>query len=669
MRFHLHYSDNNTTPERWPPPWSHARAGGTVVDMIEGLTDALRDRYRVEALVGRGGMATVYRAVDLRHDRVVAIKVMNPTFAETVGRDRFLREIRVTAGLSHPHILALHDSGDVADPHDSAGGRLLFYVMPFVDGVSLRERLTAQPRLSLDEVRKITREVGSALSYAHSRGIVHRDIKPENILLAGYSSEDTKVAWNTLVADFGIAAPTATHAEHLTGTGIAVGSPQYMSPEQAVGDRVDHRSDVYALGCVVYEMLEGAPPRGVPTFKRGVAPAIARAVLRALATDPGDRFGDVREFVDAIDARAKTAAVSWMRPLLWASAAAVVALVAVWSALSHRPVARGAAMTRDSLALALYNRGRANVNTRNASNMRDAITEFSRAIERDSAFALAWAGLARAAEMAVRRGFAIPGRSPDSLIALAIGASQRAVALDSSAGEVWLVRARVMESVEPTSRTAVLNDLRRALAADSTNGEVWFALGRAREEILDSAGARAAYGKSLKLDPRRLDLLAWLALHFLWSGQPADGIMWTDSALAVDPTYELAREAAVQLATELRDWPLAERHLLALQRVAQGPDRMVPLADAARLAALRGDAATAQRFAGAAERLVDSTTLTMHQSVFLGVAFSAAGDTARAYRWLTSFSPRGDVHFQLHLHREPALVWLRDPQYRSLLSP
>jgi serine/threonine protein kinase/Tfp pilus assembly protein PilF len=637
--------------------------------MIERLTDALRDRYRVEALVGRGGMATVYRAVDLRHDRVVAIKVMNPDFAETVGRDRFLREIRVTAGLSHPHILALHDSGDIEDPRNSADGRLLFYVMPFVDGVSLRERLGTQPPLSLDEVRKIVREVGGALSYAHSRGIVHRDIKPENILLAGYSPSDAKAAWNTLVADFGIAAPTATQAEHLTGTGIAVGSPQYMSPEQAVGDRVDHRSDIWALGCVVYEMLEGTPPRGVPSFKRKVSPAIARAVLRALATDPGNRFADVREFVDAIDAAAKATASSWMRPLLWASAAAVVAAVAAWSALSLRPVARGPAITKDTLALGLYNRGRANVATRNASNVRDAVDEFSRAIERDSGFAPAWSGLARAAQMAVQRGFAIPGRSPDSLIALAIAASQRAVALDSSASDVWLVRARVMESVEPTSRTAVLNDLRRALAADSTDGEVWFALGRAREEVLDSAGARAAYVKALELDPKRLDLLAWLALHFLWSDRPADGIQWADSALAVDPTYELARNAAVQLAIELRDWPLAERHLLALQRVAQGPDRVNPLSHAARLAALRGDAATARRFAAAAERLVDSTGLTLHQSVFLGVALSAAGDTARAHRWLGSFSPRGDVHFQLHLHREPALAWLRDPRYRGLLSP
>jgi hypothetical protein len=145
--------------------------------------------------------------------------------------------------------------------------------------------------------------------------------------------------------------------------------------------------------------------------------------------------------------------------------------------------------------------------------------------------------------------------------------------------------------------------------------------------------------------------------------------MWADSALAVDPTYELAQSAAVQLATELRDWRLAERHLLALQRVAQDPDRVVPLADAARLAALKGDAATARRSAAAAERLADSTTLTLHQSVFLGVALSAAGDTARAYRWLTAFSPRGDNHFQLHLHREPALVWLREPRYRSVLTP
>jgi serine/threonine-protein kinase len=629
--------------------------------MIHGLRHALRDRYHVEALLGRGGMATVYRAVDLRHDRIVAIKVMNPDFAETVGRDRFLHEIRVTAGLTHPHILALYDSGDVAG--------LLFYVMPFVDGVSLRERLTLQPRMPLDEVRKIAREVADALAYASSRGIVHRDVKPENILLAGYSPTDAHTSWNTLVADFGIAASAATRAEHLTATGIAVGSPQYMSPEQAAGERVDHRSDIWALGCVVYEMLEGAPPRGVAALRSTVPPAIAHAVLRALAPDPADRFADVREFAAAFDTRARTPAARWLQPL-WGIGAVVVALViAASSTMWRRSAGRGPGMTTDGVALVLYDRGRANVASRNAPNVTEAFSQFSQAIERDSGFALAWSGLARAAQMAVQRGFTVPGRSPDSLIALALIASQRAVTLDSSATDVWLVRARVMESVEPTSRTAVLNDLRRALAADSTNGEAWYALGRAREELLDSAGARVAYDKAVNLSPARLELLAWLSLHYLWSGQPGEGMRWADSALAVDPTYELARSAAAQLAIELRDWPLAERHLLALRRVAQGPDRVVPVAHAARLAALRGDAASATRLAADAERLVDSTTLTLHQSVFLSEAFSAARDTARAYRWLAAYSPRADVHFQLHLHREPSLAWLRDPRYRGLLSP
>ena len=217
--------------------------------MIDRLNAALRGRYRVEDLLGRGGMATVYRAVDLRHERVVAIKVMNPEITETVGRDRFLREIRVTAGLSHPHILPLFDSGD-------ADG-LLFYVMPFVEGMTLRQRLTTREPLPLDEVRKIVRDVADALSYAASRGVVHRDIKPENILLAGYSLDNERAAWNTLVADFGIAGSTTTRGEQLTGTGIAVGSPQYMSPEQALGDRVDQRTDIWSLGCVTYENARG----------------------------------------------------------------------------------------------------------------------------------------------------------------------------------------------------------------------------------------------------------------------------------------------------------------------------------------------------------------------------------------------------------------------------
>jgi cytochrome c-type biogenesis protein CcmH/NrfG/tRNA A-37 threonylcarbamoyl transferase component Bud32 len=630
--------------------------------MIGPLNDALGDRYRVEQLVGRGGMATVYRAVDLRHERIVAIKVMNPDFAATVGRDRFLREIRVTASLSHPHILALYDSGD-------ANG-LLYYVMPFIEGISLRHRLTAQPRLDLDEVRKIAREVAEALSYAARHGIVHRDVKPENILLAGYSPGETRASWNTLLADFGIAAPTFTRGEHFTGTGIAVGSPQYMSPEQAIGDQVDQRTDIWSLGCVVYEMLEGAPPRGVPSFKTAgaIPPSLPRAVLRALAADPADRFADARDFADAIDDRTRKSMTQWVRPLFWAGAAAAVALAAASSTMWRRPATRGPRLTQDSLAFTLYRHGRANLATRNAAGVAEAFSQFSRAIERDSGFALAWSGLARTAQMALLFGFTIPGASPDSLLALALNASRRGVTLDSSATDVWVARARVMESVEPTSRTGVINDLKRALAADSTNGEAWFLLGRAREDLLDSAGARVAYERAVALAPTNVEALAFFALHYHGAGSPANGLKWADSALAIEPTYELARAAALLLSIEARDWRLAERHLLALNSVVQGRGRVAPLSHAARIAALKGDRAGSRRLALTAERLVDSTSLTRHEAVWLGHAFSSAGDTARAYRWLAAFSPRDDVHFQLHLHRDPALAWVRDPRYRRLLS-
>ena len=348
--------------------------------MIDRLNAALRGRYHVEDLLGRGGMATVYRAVDLRHERVVAIKVMNPEITETVGRDRFLREIRVTAGLSHPHILPLFDSGD-------ADG-LLFYVMPFVEGMTLRQRLTTREPLPLHEVRKIVRDVADALSYAASRGVVHRDIKPENILLAGYSRDDAGAAWNTLVADFGIAGSTTTRGEHLTGTGIAVGSPQYMSPEQAVGDRVDQRTDVWSLGCVTYEMLEGRSLRGVPTFTRaGTSEAMTRAVLRALAHDPGGRFADARDLADAIEDRPRRAGNPAVRVLTLFGGGVLIALaVALALGTWRRGPARRSGVTKDTLALALYDRGQADVTAR---TIREAFDAFSGAIERDSGFALA----------------------------------------------------------------------------------------------------------------------------------------------------------------------------------------------------------------------------------------------------------------------------------------
>ena len=268
-------------------------------DLLERLATALADRYTVQREIGSGGMATVYLAEDLKHHRQVAIKVLRPELAATLGVERFVREIEIAANLTHPHILPLHDSGE-------ADG-FLYYVMPFIQGESLRERLDREGKLDITEAIRLTDQVASALSYAHQRGVVHRDIKPENVLLAGDQA---------VVADFGIArAVEAAGGERLTGTGMAIGTPAYMSPEQAVGDRnVDGRSDVYALGCVVYEMVsghtpfEGANPQAllakhavdtVPSL-RTVDPDIPlfveRAVSQALAKEPDRRFKTPSDF-------------------------------------------------------------------------------------------------------------------------------------------------------------------------------------------------------------------------------------------------------------------------------------------------------------------------------------------------------------------------------------
>jgi eukaryotic-like serine/threonine-protein kinase len=219
------------------------------------LQEALRDRYALERELGRGGMATVYLARDLRHDRPVALKVLHPELATTLGPERFLREIRLAARLQHPHILSVYDSGEAA-------GRLWF-TMPYVEGESLRDRLRREGQLPVADTVRLTREVALALDFAHRHGAVHRDIKPENILL---------VDGQALVADFGIARAVGAGDERLTETGLSLGTPAYMSPEQAAADKnVDARTDIYSLGIVLYEMLAGEPPFTAPTAQAMMA--------------------------------------------------------------------------------------------------------------------------------------------------------------------------------------------------------------------------------------------------------------------------------------------------------------------------------------------------------------------------------------------------------------
>ncbi|MBY0488619.1 MAG: protein kinase [Gemmatimonadaceae bacterium] len=274
-----------------------------MTDALTRLTHALADRYRVERELGAGGMATVYLAHDLKHDRDVAIKVLHPELGAALGDDRFLSEIKTTAKLQHPHILPLLDSG--------AAEGLLYYVMPLVTGETLRGRLERERQLPMADAVRLTREVASALDYAHRQGVIHRDIKPENILLHDGSA---------LVADFGIAlAVQSAGGGRLTQTGLSLGTPQYMSPEQAMGERtIDARSDVYALGAVAYEMITGDPPftgssvqavvakvmsavvEKPSLTRKAVTPGVEAAVLRSLEKLPADRFGTAAEFAAAL---------------------------------------------------------------------------------------------------------------------------------------------------------------------------------------------------------------------------------------------------------------------------------------------------------------------------------------------------------------------------------
>ncbi len=305
----------------------------------------LRDRYECIRELGQGGMATVYLARDVRHRRQVALKVLRPELAAVVGAARFLREIETAANLQHPHILPLFDSGE-------AGG-LLFYVMPYVEGESLRDRIDREKQLATDAALEIAAEVAGALEAAHAKGIVHRDIKPENIMLSG---------GHAMVADFGIATAVDVAGEsRLTGTGLAVGTPAYMSPEQGSGERtVDRRSDVYALGCVLYEMLAGEPPftgptaqaiiakrfsGDVPSVRRtrpSVSETVDRLISKALAPVPADRWPSAEAFARAIVAersgvparapRATGLVRSGRRPILLVSVLSVIAALGIWAA-------------------------------------------------------------------------------------------------------------------------------------------------------------------------------------------------------------------------------------------------------------------------------------------------------------------------------------------------
>jgi tetratricopeptide (TPR) repeat protein/tRNA A-37 threonylcarbamoyl transferase component Bud32 len=314
---------------------------------LDRLTAAIADRYTIERRLGEGGMATVYLAEDVKHHRKVALKVLRPELAAVLGADRFVQEITTTANLQHPHILPLFDSGE-------ADG-FLYYVMPFIDGETLRDRLNREKQLPVDEALRITGEIAAALESAHGQGVIHRDMKPENVLL-----DDGRA----VVADFGIAkAVESAGGEKLTETGMALGTPAYMSPEQASAELViDGRSDTYSLGCVLYEMLSGEPPYTGPTaqsliakkmvdpvpsvrrVRETISPSVDSAIMTALAKVPADRFATPAAFAEALSqpgevTTARHSPKKGLVPAIVGAAIAALAAGAVWWATTNRGAA------------------------------------------------------------------------------------------------------------------------------------------------------------------------------------------------------------------------------------------------------------------------------------------------------------------------------------------
>ena len=328
---------------------------------LDALRNSLADRYRLEHELGAGGMATVYLARDLKHDREVAVKVLRPDLGAVLGADRLLEEIKITARLDHPHILTLIDSG--------ATDGLLYYVLPYVRGETLRGRLEREKQLGIAEAIAITKQIASALDYAHRQGVVHRDIKPENIMFQ---------EGEAMLADFGIAlAVKEAGGDRLTQTGLSLGTPQYMSPEQATGDRtLDARSDVYSLAAVLYEMLTGDPPvtgataqamiaklmterpTRIRVVRDAVPESVDTAVFKALAKIPADRFSEAREFAEALDAGMRQGASVADRPRVSGRAIAAVAAVAVVMVAATSVVMRGRGSDTAAPALAALEPGR-----------------------------------------------------------------------------------------------------------------------------------------------------------------------------------------------------------------------------------------------------------------------------------------------------------------------
>ena len=637
------------------------------------------DRYALERELGRGGMATVWLARDLRHDRLVAVKILHPALAGAIGVDRFIREVRLTARLQHPHIVSILDSGVLVA---ADGMSLPWYAMTYLEGESLRTRLAHEHQLPIDEALDITEAVGAALQVAHRHGIVHRDIKPENVFLSG---------GHVYVVDFGIAkALIETGAERLTSTGLAIGTPAYMSPEQATADRIDARSDQYSLATILYEMLAGEPPFSGPTAQAIVArrlaeparplhpvrstvpEAVERAVLRALERVPADRFPDLGTFIAALRGTASSGVPRLLlrlarpRALLYAGLLAVVVTGGWLVASRSRVVGRRAT---DPEVVALYQRGVRGYDRRTPNGILEAISAFSAAGGRDSTYAPAWTGLAKSYVRACERAFAVGGLPRDSLLQHAVTALDRALATDSNSAEAWLTQAIVSRQIDPTNLGPTFRSVRRAITLDSTKAHAWHVLAISLAETGPFETATAAWRRCVRVGPSFTQGLAFLGLAHYWHRQYDSAAGWADSAIAVDPNYLLGRTTAGYVAVERGDYERAVSAFDAARRLSTEVEVVNALAGSALAKARAGRRAEARAILHSADSLAASyLPAPLHTAVYLAQAHSALGEIEKAIQWLTRYEPRRDLHFQLHLRCDPPFDPLQsDPRFRSLL--
>ena len=648
--------------------------------MRSRLNQALSSRYQVERELGHGGMATVWLATEERTGHRVAIKVLQPALAGAIGADRFTREVKLTATLHHPSIVPVLETGIIAS--QDGDPPLPWYTMPFIEGESLRARLDRDGALPLDDALRITGDVAGALQTAHAQGIVHRDIKPENVLLHGD---------RVYVVDFGIAkALVDTGGERLTSTGIAIGTPAYMSPEQASAETVAARSDQYSLATMLYEMLVGEPPftgptaqavvarrfaepaRPIRTVRSAVPEGVERAVLRALERAPVDRYPDVASFVH--DLRRTSGAIHSPRRgsrIVSASILLVVVFVgvAVASQWKRGPAASAGRPMRDSVAVELYRRGLRTYDTRRPAGTLAAIAAFSEAVRRDSSYAAAWTGLAKAYVRSYERAFLIPGVTPDSVLRLAIFAVERAEATGSENADTWLTRAIVSRQIDPTDRMLPLRAARRAVALDSTNAVAWHYLAVSLMETGYVDGALRSWHRAAAADPAYTQGIAFLGIAYYWLRSYDSAMAWTDSAIAVDPNYLLGWSYVGLIEVERGHLARASAGFAAATRLAAKVERVNNMAGTAEVEARAGRRERAR----ALLRDVDSLASTydpvpVHTAVFLAEAHAAAGEFDRAMDWLNRYSPSADLHFQLHLRCDPSFDPIAgDERFRALL--